>query len=146
MYNKGDILVDFKRRILFEFPGMENFDLKILYKCRLATPGETMIFKREFKGKKSVSFAEFKEEMPVFDGRRMRAVVYGYIPLTESDYKFFRSMKTKFIHSASFSEKLSELIDNWLRRIEHNIEDDPELEKLKQLRKLLAELLTDQKK
>jgi len=146
MYFKGDILVDFRRRILFEFPGMEGFDNKILYKCRLATPGETTIFKREFRGKDAVSFEEFKEEMPVFDGRKMRNVIYGHIPLTESEYMFFRSMKHRFVFSMDFHQKLSVLIDSYLYPIEHNTPDENEYSKLKELKRLLSELLIDEKK
>jgi hypothetical protein len=145
MYLKGDILIDFRRRILFEFPGMEGFDKKILYKCRLATPGETTIFKREFRGKKEISFEEFKEEMPVFDGRKMRNVIYSYLPLHESEYIFFRSMQHKFVFSVDFNQKLSILIDSYLYPVEHNTPDEQEYSKLKELKRLLTDLLTDKK-
>lgn len=146
MYLKGDILVDFRRRILFEFPGMEGFDKNVLYKCRLATPGETTIFKREFRGKLEVSFEKFKQEMPVFDGRKMRNVIYGHIPLTEGDYLFFRSMKHRFVFKMDFRDKLSALIDNYLYPIEHKRPDQAEYDKLKELKRLLSDLLTDEKK
>ncbi|MCX6265891.1 MAG: hypothetical protein NTW16_00835 [Bacteroidetes bacterium] len=146
MYYKGDILIDFRRRILFEFPGMEGFDKKILYKCRLATPGETTIFKREFHGKKEISFEEFKQEMEVFDGRKMRNVIYAHIPLSESEYIFFRSMKHQFVYNLDFHQKLSVLIDSYVYPIEHNTQDEIEYAKLKELKRLLSELLTDEKK
>ena len=146
MYLKGDILIDFRRRILFEFSGMEGFDKKILYKCRLATPGETTIFKREFIKKKEISFEEFKQKMPVFDGRKMRNVIYAHIPLTESEYIFFRSMKHRFVYNLDFQEKLSVLIDSYVYPIKHNISNEQEYIKFKELKRLLTELLKDEKK
>jgi len=146
MYLKGDILIDFRRRILFEYPGPENFNPVGLGKCRLATPGETNIFRREFKGKKEVAFSAFKEVMPVFDGRKLHGIVYGHIPLHESEYKFFRSMKTRYTYTLSMTDKLNVLIENYLYPDKHNSEDTANMEKLKQFKSLLIDLLKDEAK
>lgn len=143
MYAKGDILADFQRRVFFIYPGPENFPRLKLYKCRLATPGEAMIFNREFKTKTEVTFRDFKKKMPTFDGRRLRNMVYGYIALSEHNFLFFRSMQVDRYSATEIPEKLQLLIINYLNPVKHNPENEKEAQQLKQLKTLLSEILKD---
>ena len=143
MYLKGDLLVDFGRRVLFIYPGPENFDARILVQCRLATPGEARIFAREFPKRKELPFADFKSKMETFDGRKRRGIIYGYVPIDESQFMFLRSMKHQFRFHADFSDKLSILIDSYIRVSKHNPADIRDLDKLKTFRALLIELIQD---
>ncbi len=111
--------------------------LKTLNYIRLATPGEKLIFERNFKDE--ATFEEFKKKMPVFDSRRIKGIDYGSIMLDESKYLFFRSMQSKF-HCVSFEEKLMELIFNYEQSILHNEEDrKKEIEKGLKFAQLLDE-------
>lgn len=145
MYNKGDFIADFRRRVIFEFPGADILPVTKLFKCRLLTPGEALIFRREFKGRKEITFAEFKEAMPIFDGRKLRNMVYGYIPMTESQYLFFRSMKTDLIYTPDYSDKLSLLISNYINPIIHNSEKDTQIQAFREFKRLLSDILKDTK-
>ena len=141
MYKPGDIIVNFHDRTLFEMRYENELKEKRFYRVRLATPGETSIYQRCFPGKKSVTFSEFKKEMPVFDGRRRRGSIYGYIEMNEGAFLFFREMRYQL--PMTNEEKLSDLIFNYQRADSHN--KKPDQSKIK-LAEMILSMVSDLQK
>jgi hypothetical protein len=137
-FREGDLLVDIQERVLCYYtPDKKSY----LHRCRLATPGETLLFKKNFPNKQECSFAEFKDVMPVFDGRRLNGVIYDHIYLDERAYIFFRDTQLKY--PATNTDKLHELIFNYERAIQHNKKEQTvELKKARKIRACLRELIT----
>ncbi len=133
-YSPGDLMADFELKVFRKL----KEPLKTLNWIRLATPGEKIIFERNFK--ETATFEEFKKKMPAFDSRRIKGIDYGSIMLDESKYLFFRSMQSKF-HFTNFEDKLLELINSHERAILHNSETDKkEIEKARKFGRLLNEI------
>jgi hypothetical protein len=107
-YKNGDLMVDFELRVFRKL----KEPLKTFNWIRLATPGEKIIFDRNFK--ETATFEEFKKKMPAFDSRRIKGVIYDHIPLYEDHYIFIKSMKVNTNYNVTlFEDKLAFLINTW---------------------------------
>jgi len=139
-YLLGDILVDFDKREFFVSRDLDYSKGRNPLRIRLATPGEKIIFEREFKNCDCVLFSEFKLKMPVFDARQIRGVIYGHIIEDEATFLFFRAWKTKY-NCFTTEDKLQELIFFYLQSIKHNKESNPhETENARRVLQLFNEL------
>lgn len=107
-YKNGDLLLDFEKKIFWKM----NAPLNSYTWLRLATPGEKIIFERNFK--ETATFEEFKKKMPAFHSRRIKKIIYDHIPLYEDHYIFIKSMKVNTVYPVTlFEDKLAFLINTW---------------------------------
>ena len=124
-YRPGDLVADFKRRVIFLYDG-QNFTFSSSMQTRLLTPGEQTIYKREFPNRVQVTFKEFKAVMEVFNCARRRGVIYAHVPLDEDSYLFFRSIRdSRFHYARTFEEKLGVLILSYHQMIHNSNEKRP---------------------
>jgi hypothetical protein len=146
-YLNGDIVINIKTRLIFVWDDTSlDKNRKTIFQTRLATPGEAHIFKTKFPGAKVATFAHFKEEMCVFDGRKLgRSIIYAHIELREDEYLYFRNFRNdKFIHARTFEHKLAILISEY-ELAKSKVDDllDPYYQKIMQVEKLVKDVMND---